>query len=364
MYKRIVAFAICLISAEAGAQAPKYSNEFLSIGVGARAMAMGNAQIAVTDDVTSAYWNPAGLVLKKGDLQIGLQHAELFAGISKYDYAGLAAPIDATRTIGFTFIRFGVDDIIDSTDLIDADGNIDYNRLKTFSAADYAFMFTYSSKTKIEGLRFGGNAKIIYRKVGDYASAWGFGLDAGVQYDKNKWHFAAMGKDITSTFNAWKFNTEELEDVFAQTGNEIPQNGLEITLPKIILGAAYKIDFSKKFSMMPELDLDITFDGKRNVLIKSDPVSIDPHLGVEFNFDNFIYFRAGMNNIQTVYEIDNSETTSLQPSLGLGVRIKNVTIDYALTNVGSSAGIPYSNVFSLKWNIIRKSKTEGTKTTE
>ncbi len=139
------------------------------------------------------------------------------------------------RTVGFSLIRFAIDDIIDSTELIDADGNIDYDKLKSFSAADYAFMFSYSKKTKIEGFRYGVNAKVIHRKVGDFASAWGFGLDVGLQYDKNKWKFGAMGRDITSTFNAWNYNTEKLEDVFTQTGNEIPANGLEITLPKLII---------------------------------------------------------------------------------------------------------------------------------
>ena len=41
--------------------AQKYSNEFLSIGVGARAHGMSGAQTALTDDITAAYWNPAGL---------------------------------------------------------------------------------------------------------------------------------------------------------------------------------------------------------------------------------------------------------------------------------------------------------------
>ncbi len=44
------------------AQAPKYSNEFLAVGVGARSLGMANAQTGITNDVTSAYWNPAGLV--------------------------------------------------------------------------------------------------------------------------------------------------------------------------------------------------------------------------------------------------------------------------------------------------------------
>ncbi|MEO8151375.1 MAG: PorV/PorQ family protein [Bacteroidia bacterium] len=353
MYKTSLTLLILLWSYQIFAQAPKYSNEFLSIGLGARAQAMGGAHVGIVDDVTAAYWNPAGLVQKQGDLQLGLQHAELFAGISKYDYAGLAAPVDATRVIGFSIIRFAVDDIIDSTDLIDADGNIDYNRLKSFSAADYAFLFTYSKKTKIEGFRYGGNFKVIHRKVGDFASAWGFGLDAGLQYDKNKWKFGVMAKDVTSTFNAWHFNTDQFADVFAQTGNEIPQDGLEITLPKLIPGAAYKFNAGKKFTVLAELDADITFDGKRNVLIKSDPMSIDPRFGLEFGWDNFIFLRGGLNNIQQVTEIDNSTTTTVQPNFGLGVKIKNVSIDYALTNLGSGAGIPYSNVFSLRLNINR-----------
>ncbi len=349
--KTLLTLLIVLLSSQIFAQAPKYSNEFLSIGLGARAQAMGGAQVGIVDDVTAAYWNPAGLVEKKGDLQIGLQHAELFAGISKYDYAGLAAPIDATRTIGVSIIRFAVDDIIDSTDLIDADGNIDYNRLKSFSAADYAFLFSYSKKTKIEGFRYGGNFKVIHRKVGDFASAWGFGLDAGVQYDKNKWKLGLMAKDITSTFNAWHFNTEEFADVFAQTGNEIPSDGLEITLPKLIPGAAYKFNAGKKFTVLAAIDADITFDGMRNTLVKSNTMSIDPRFGLEFGWDDFIFLRGGLNNLQQVTEIDNSKTTIVQPNFGLGVKIKSVSIDYALTNLGSSAGIPYSNVFSLRFNI-------------
>ena len=59
-------------------QAPKYSNEFLSIGVGARALGMAGAQVAIVNDVTSGFWNPAGLCLTKGDLQIGLMHNEYF----------------------------------------------------------------------------------------------------------------------------------------------------------------------------------------------------------------------------------------------------------------------------------------------
>ncbi|HEX5003591.1 MAG TPA: PorV/PorQ family protein [Bacteroidia bacterium] len=356
MKLRAPLFAALLITECAFAQAPKYSNEFLSIGVGARGLGMSGAQVASVNDITSGYWNPAGLTLGKGDLQLGLMHAEYFAGIAKYDYAAIAAPVDETRTIGFSFIRFAIDDIIDSTELLDADGNIDYDRLKSFSAADYAFLFSYAKKTGIEGLRYGGNIKVVHRKVGSFATAWGFGLDAGIQYEKGKWKFGAMGKDITSTFNAWSYNTSQLEAVFQQTNNEIPENGLEVTLPKLILGASYKTNLHDKITIEPELDVDVTFDGQRNVVISSDPVSFDPHLGIEFGYADMIFLRGGVGNVQKVKDIDGGTSTSVQPNLGVGVKIKNVSIDYALTNLGSVGETLYSNIFSIRIQLFKKPK--------
>jgi len=357
MFKKIIFIAAFTgITHTIVAQAPKYSNDFLSIGVGARALGMSGAQVASVNDVTSGFWNPAGLCLTKGDLQLGLMHSEYFAGIGKFDYGSIAAPIDETRTVGLSVIRFAIDDIIDSTDLIDADGNINYDRLKSFSAADYAFLFSYSKKTATAGLRYGGNFKVIHRKLGSFGSAWGFGLDVGAQYEKDRWKFGALGKDITSTFNAWTFNTEELETVFQQTGNEIPQNGLEITLPRLILGVGYTANIGSKFTLLPEVNFDVTFDGKRNVVIKSDPVSVDPHIGLELGYSDFIFLRAGIGNIQTVKDFDGSNSTIVQPNMGVGLKIKNVTIDYALTNLGNMNNLIYSNVFSLRLSIFKVKK--------
>ena len=360
--KKLVFVAFGFILPNLALAQVKYSNEFLSIGVGARGLSLGGAQTALVGDASAGFWNPAGLVKVKSNLQLFVMHNEYFGGIGKYDYASFAAPIDATRTIGASFIRFAIDDIIDSTDLIDKDGNIDYDRLKTFSSADYAFLFSYAQTLKVKGLSAGGNVKVIHRKVGDFANAWGFGLDAGLQYEHDRWNFGLMGKDITSTFNAWTYNTESLQDVFAQTGNAIPQNGLEVTLPKLIAGAAYKFNLSKKITATPMVDLDFTFDGKRNVPIKSDVVSIDPKGGLELSYDDFIFLRGGVANIQTVQNIDASTSTIAQPSIGAGIRIKNVTIDYALTNFTGAAGTLYSNIFSLKLNFIRKTSSGTTNT--
>ena len=256
MTKKILLSITLILSATyLFAQAPKYSNEFLAIGIGARALGMSNSVCATTDDATSGYWNPAGLTSIKSDRQIALMHSEYFAGIAKYDFASIAARIDNTSTVGITFIRFGVDDIPDTSELIDSEGNINYDRIKSFSAADYAFILSYARKTKIEGLKYGANAKIIRRVVGEFANSWGFGLDLGAQYDVGKWKFGATAKDVTTTFNAWNFTlNDQIKEVFSQTGNEIPENSLEITMPRLIIGAARQFDIGKKFTVLPELD--------------------------------------------------------------------------------------------------------------
>lgn len=81
-------FFVLTLSAQLNA--PKYSNEFLNIGVGARALGMGNSVLASSNDVTAGYWNPTGLLATNTDLQIGLMHSEYFAGIAKYDFGALA----------------------------------------------------------------------------------------------------------------------------------------------------------------------------------------------------------------------------------------------------------------------------------
>jgi len=352
-------FGLLLTLGDAHAQAArKYSNEFLAIGVGARALGMSNAHVASVNDVTSGYWNPAGLLKVKGNLQVAAQHAEYFAGIAKYDYGAIAIPTDSNSALGFSVIRFGVDDIPNTTDLIDSEGNFNYDKITSFSAADYAFVVSYAKKPSIPGLYLGANAKVIHRKVGDFAKAWGFGLDVGAQYERNDWRFGLMARDITSTYNAWSYDLDDkTKEVFEATNNELPENDLEITLPKLILGAGRKFIIKERVGVLAELNTDITFDGQRNVLVSSAPISIDPNLGLEFSYLDFVFLRAGVGNIQRVKaEIGNHKVTTFQPNMGIGVRLKNFTIDYALTDIGDQSVALYSNVFSLKLDIY-KSKT-------
>jgi hypothetical protein len=337
------------------AQTRKYSNEFLSIGVGARALGMSNSYITSVNDVTAGYWNPAGLASIGNQHQIALMHSEYFAGIAKYDYGAFATRLDSTSVIAVSGIRFGVDDIPNTTQLIDANGNLNYDRITQFSAVDFAFIVSYAKTMKIPGLRIGANAKVIRRRVGNFAGAWGFGIDAGAQYDVNKWKFAAMVRDVTSTFTAWSYNlSDETKQVFLSTGNEIPENSVEVTVPKLLLGVARKFDLSSKISLLAESNLDATFDGKRNVLIKSKAVSIDPHVGLELGYLNMLFVRGGIGNYQSYTDALHKRITTIQPNIGVGVRIKSFYLDYAFTNFGNQSVALYSNVFSIKVDINKK----------
>jgi hypothetical protein len=356
MSKKIFIPILVLIVQFGFAQTAKYSNEFLSIGVGARSLGMSNSSIANTNDVTSGYWNPAGLTGMQTDFDAALMHAEYFAGIAKYDYLAGAMALDTNSNIGITVIRFGVDDIPNTTDLIDSDGNISYDRITKFSAADYAFLLSYARKSRIPNLSYGANVKIIYRNVGKFAHAWGFGLDAGLQYRYRDWQFGLMARDITSTFNAWSFNEDELIiEVQDSVYNFAPENSLELTLPKVILGVARDFPIYKKFRGMAELNVDFTFDKQRHVLIEGDPVSIDPHLGIEINYNRLAFIRFGVGNFQRVVEYEDKESMTFQPNMGIGIQFKGVSIDYALTDIGDNSLAIYSNVFSIRYSFDRKS---------
>lgn len=349
-----------LVSGIANAQAPKYSNEFLSLGIGARSLAMSNTHVSFVDDATAGYWNPAGLLKMNSDRQLSLMHAEYFAGIAKYDYGSFAIKFDEHSAGALSIIRFGVDDIPNTTELIDNQGNIDYNRITSFSAADYGILFSYARRIEnIEGLSIGGNVKVIRRIIGDFAGSWGFGLDAGIQYTYKKWNFGAMGRDITSTFNAWNYNlSDRMIEVFTNTGNEIPTNSIELTLPKLIIGASRKFELPKNITALVALDFDITTDGKRNVLIKSKPFSIDPHMGFELGYQNLFFIRGGIGNIQQESDFEKDKYWSFQFNLGLGVVIKNIlTVDYAMSDIGDNSIAIYSNIFSLRLNINKPKET-------
>tara|TARA_B100001167_G_scaffold98924_2_gene60271 strand:- start:49912 stop:50952 length:1041 start_codon:yes stop_codon:yes gene_type:complete len=333
----------------------KYSNEFLNIGVDAASLAMANAVTASSKDVNSGYWNPAGLVNLE-DNQLSLMHASYFANIALYDYAAFAKRIDDRSAMGISLIRFGVDDILNTTQLIDADGNIDYNRISLFSTADYALTFSYARELPVQGLNLGANAKVVRRIIGDFASSWGFGLDFGLQYSSGDWDFGLMARDITTTVNTWAIDEEQFETIrgaVAGQNQELPET-LEVTIPKLQLGIARSWLIRYDYSIKAEVDLLMRFT-QTNDIISTSGVSATPAAGFEFGYTGIVFIRAGVGNFQEITQLDGSNRIGFQPNIGVGFQYKGIHIDYALTDIGDQSAAVYSNIFSVKldWELFR-----------
>ena len=341
----------------------KYSNEFLNIGAGARGLGMGAAVAASVNDGTAGYWNPAALVSVQDFPTINLMHASYFDNIGKYDYASFAMPeSDNKRVIGVSVLRFAVDDIPNTLFLVEPDGSINYGNITSFSSADYGFLFSFAQKIRDDDdlkMSFGANAKVIYRKVGHFATAWGFGLDAGFKMQKNRWSLGIVAKDITTTFNAWSFHfTDKEKEVLYLTKNDIPVKSTELTAPRLTIGNSYNFRLGSSVNLLTEADFDFTFDGRRNTVVSSNAVNIDPHAGIEAAIKNVFFVRAGISNFQQA--LADGDTTNqkkvwiFQPSLGAGFKINNVSIDYAFTNLANQSNPLYTHIFSLKIDLGNK----------
>jgi len=361
------------------AQQRKYVNDYLNLGVGGRGTAMSGAQIASVNDVTSAFWNPAGLSYVKSDMQVGIMHSEYFSGIAKYDYAGTAFPMRNKKgVIGLSLIRYAIDDIPYTLNLFQPDGSIDYTKIKAISSQDYAGLISYAQPLKIKRLfgkdnvdvRVGGNFKVIHRSIGSLANAWGGGLDLGAQAKVGRWKLGAVVKDITTTYTVWSFSfTDKEKQVLAQTGNEIVSKSTEVNTPRIILGGGRNFKIDKKINLLTELNLDVTTDGKRyGNLINASPFSIDPRLGLEMGYNNVFFLRGGIGNFQRVLN-DNDTTntkkrTLFQPTFGVGVKMKSLMIDYSFSSLNLQGNPLYSHFISLKLNINKKGSSFGIANTD
>lgn len=362
--KKSVLFILFLITASTIIDAQKFVNEFLNIGAGARSHGMSGAVISSSNDGTASYWNPAALTNLNTSLQVNAMHAEWFAGVANYDYGSVAKRFNEdNKSYGsLSVIRFGVDNIPYTLNLIGPDGSVNYDDISSFSAIDYAVLLSYGQNILNENFSVGGSVKIINRTVGQFGSAWGFGADIGLLFKRNNYTLAAMGKDITTTYNTWTFNYDEDEKaVFAQTNNEIPVNSTELSLPRLILGAAIhdnKENYTSLIQYTIEANVTFSTDG-RAAGIGGQNFNINPAIGLELGYKKLVFLRGGMGNLErTLNEFNGPRTLSFKPNIGLGLNLGRIGVDYALTDIGSLGeenGALYSHIFSLRINFDPKS---------
>lgn len=299
----ILAWGVSFSSVTAG----KYAGEFLAVGVGAKYLAMGGSAAAFVDDVTAMYWNPAGLAALSVT-QVQVMHAERFAGIVNWDFAGVGVPLKSGRTLGVGFFRLGVDGV-PLTKLQNEShslGEVYYTAsgqpmrnepyaYKYIDPNDAALYVSYAVR-RDSGIRVGGNVKIIRRSAGDY-TAWGVGFDAGAMIRMRSWlHLGAMVQDITSTMLAWSNGTKEL------------------ILPQIRLGfvSPFRI---RRFGIGVASDVRIDFEGRSDAAQASlGRAGLDFFSGLELTYAERIGIRTG---------IDRGAFT-----IGTGFRIASIYLDY------------------------------------
>jgi hypothetical protein len=107
--RKYLVFIVLILGAAPAAFSARYVGEFLEVGAGARAVAMGGAYTAVADDPSSFYWNPSGLGYIEG-LKLSGMYADLWEGLASYSVVGLAAAVPGA-VVGINLIRLSVTDI-------------------------------------------------------------------------------------------------------------------------------------------------------------------------------------------------------------------------------------------------------------
>lgn len=350
----VVGLTTCL-----SAQAPKFSNDFLNIGVGARAHAMSGSVLASTNDVTAGFWNPAGLSTIEDPFQIGAMHAQWFGGIGSYDWASIGKSIGDEGFGSISVVRMAIDNIPNTFRLIDSDGSINYDAIESFSIADYAFLLSYGQRIRGSVWRVGGSVKVIHRNVGSFASAWGFGLDASAMATWDKWRLGIQLRDVSSTFNAWNFTfSDEEKEVLAQTNNAIPESSIESTLPSLWLGLGHIFHFNAKSTLLAELRASISTDGRESAVISAERFTVEPALGLEYGYNDLFWVRGGIGNFQSLTDdVDGtSEEWNFEPSIGLGLRLGQLKLDYAFTDIGDQSIVESSHIISATLSFKRRER--------
>ena len=326
----------------------KFGDDFLSIGGGARALAMGSAHAALVNDVTAAYWNVAALS-RVENVEAMYMHSERFSGVVGYDYGAVAVPVnpDKRSVVAVTFIRQGVDGIKNTLNAWNVDRDLPKsdpaNYITEFSYSDLAFLLSYSSSTT-QYFSWGVNAKILNSRMGPFANAWGYSLDLGVLY---KGEFADWGiqlVNIPSLMKFWSVNAGNLQPLAEIFEDEVPSGQNEKSPMSVKVGLSKVIPMNK-FSLALAMDSDIYFDGRETYYLNLGSISFEPHAGAELSFNNLVSLRAGVTDVVK----DFSSGYTVTPTLGAGLHFKSVSVDYGIDSFsGVSSELGTTHRVSLK----------------
>lgn len=360
---RLCALAALIVSlvVVADAQATKYAGAFMMDGGGARPLGMGSAFVAVADDASATFWNPAGIAgIQKRELLI--MHAERFGDLIDRDFVSYVQPLggDAQHTLGFTLIRLGLDDIPFTDHLVsrlddpanggNGDGVLDddeaarifqyTDEIEYKSDQEWSLMGSYARN--VGRWKIGGNVKVIRQSVGDYTS-FGLGVDLGFMR-RNWWKnldFGIKFQDATSTYLSWSTGTNETISPVIVPG--IAYDWMVESWNLRILGsAALETHFDNRNGDVPEGVDDGGLDGADQFSwsgVGLSSVSSNLYLGLELRLAQRVDLRVGSHG-----GFESEDWT-----FGAGLNLHPIFVDYAFAGdvlqLDSSSG--YTHRISL-----------------
>lgn len=324
----IILSAIVLISTITFCQSNFVSNvskrgtsaaSFLTIGQGARATAMGSAFVAVANDQSSLYWNPAGLAKIDG-VGIYFDHTNWIAGVA-YNFLAASYGLGEMGTVGFSFTSSSYGDMkVTTVDQPDGTGQI-------FTASDIAFSLGYALNLT-DNFAIGFNPKIIYQSIWE-TSAIGFAMDLGVQY-RTPFDGIMLGMSISNFGTKMHLQGNSTMVIYDPDPTTTGNNG------KIAanLGTDYwslPLNFRVGLAYSPISTENNKFTVAIDAIHPSDNFE-SVNVGGEYVFHDMIAIRGGYKSLF----LQNSEESF---ALGFGVKqilLGNVAIrlDYAYQNFG------------------------------
>jgi len=299
----------------ANAQGDGYAgpHENFILGVGARALALGNAYVAEPYDATTIYWNPAGLDLIQYK-NASLFYTNLLAGTgSQYYFAGYVHPTINFGTLGAAVIGIGTGDIQER------DENAVPGGIATYGS--YQLLFSYGKQLPFyEAVSVGLNLKINhdnfsgFQAAGIGNSATGIGTDIGILYRPEFTNVVLNGLSLGITVQNLIGSRLKME-----TATDIHPINLRFGIAKPIL----KNEWGNQFTLFLDFEQGAKYPFKY-------------HFGTEYVFQNLAMLRVGMNNSQL--------------SFGAGAVFHNFQLDYSFgkfaeNEISSSHRVSFSIKF-------------------
>lgn len=304
---------------------------FLTIGIGARANAMGGAYVSVANDVTALFWNPAGIA-SLNTYQLVLIHSDWIADL-RHDFIGAAIPLGIIGSIGFSLNALTMDEtMVRTPDYPDGTGE----RVESY---DMAMGLSYA-RTITDRISIGGTVKYIRSQLW-HMSAQTMAFDLGLVFS-NIFNFVQMGAAITNIGGKMKYSGRDnfiYHDIRpAESGNN-DRIDAELKTDSYNVPISFRVGLSTVINKHSKMPLLIAVD----VFEPSDNVR-SMNVGGEWTLYDRVFLRAGYSSI---FEDDTEKGLTIGGGFKVEIprSVVQIYLDYCYEDFGL---LDNSQKFSLR----------------